>query len=60
MQTPDTSPAVTAAAQWLADQKEPPALAVPILKKKFGLTALEACQAIKLANDFRICRRAFG
>lgn len=54
------SPLITAAAQWLADQKEPPALAVPTLKAKFSLTALEACEAIKLAQSFRLARRAFG
>lgn len=60
MRNPDTSPEVITAAQWLADEKEPPAVAVPVLKEKFGLTAVEACDAIRLARDFRICRRAFG
>lgn len=51
---------VTVAAQWLADQKEPPSGAVPILKAKFGLSALEACEACALAQQFRTVRRAFG
>jgi hypothetical protein len=54
------TPKVINAAHWLADEKEPPTLAVPILKKRFGLTALEACEAIRLAQNFRTLRRAFG
>lgn len=60
MKSPSENSAVVSAAQWLADQKEPPAMAVPVIREKFGLSALEACDAIKLAQDFRICRRAFG
>jgi hypothetical protein len=60
MRSPDASPHVIAAAQWLAEQKEPPAMAVPTLKAQFGLSALEACEAIRLAQNFRIVRRAFG
>jgi hypothetical protein len=45
---------------WLADQANPPRLAVPALKQRFGLTALEACQAIAMAARFRTLRRAFG
>lgn len=54
---PDT-PKTVAAAQWLAEQKEPPERAVPALKQKFGLSALEACRACRLAHDFRSERRA--
>ncbi|RVE97204.1 hypothetical protein CN172_26505 [Sinorhizobium meliloti] len=54
--SPDT-PATVAAAQWLADQKEPPERAVPTLKQKFGLSALEACRACRLAQEFRSERR---
>lgn len=54
------SPDVLCAAQWLADQHEPPKLAVPALKERFGLSTLEACKACTLANRFRIARRAFG
>lgn len=60
MRNPDSSPSVIAAAQWLADEREPPRIAVPVLKDKFGLTALEACEAIRLAQNYRMLRRAFG
>lgn len=33
------SAAVEEAAIWLADQKEPPRLAVPVLRSQFGLSA---------------------
>lgn len=52
--------AVIVAAQWLADQREAPRLAVPELRARFGLTALEACEAIAKAQNFRICRKAFA
>lgn len=55
-----SSPAVVASAQWLADQKEPPTPALPVLREKFSLSALEACEAIRLAQDFRTLRRVFG
>ncbi|WP_412063752.1 hypothetical protein [Rhizobium sp. SYY.PMSO] len=51
---------VTLAAQWLADQREAPARAVPELRQRFGLSAVEACEAIATANRFRIYRRAHG
>ena len=51
---------VIVAAQWLAEQKEPPAQAVPTLKERFGLSALEACDACHLAYKFRLVRKAFG
>jgi hypothetical protein len=60
MREPHSDPLVIKAAQWLAEQKEPPVLAVPTLKKEFGITAVQACEAIRLAQDFRIVRRAFG
>ncbi|MCV3734991.1 hypothetical protein OCK02_02150 [Rhizobium sp. TRM96647] len=56
----EASPQVQTAAMWLADQAEPPRLAVPVLKERFGLSALEACQAIAIAERFRTLRRAFG
>jgi len=52
--------AVVVAAQWLADQQEPPPRVVPILRERFGLSALEACEACKLAQTYRTMRRAFG
>ncbi|MBB3747447.1 hypothetical protein FHX10_007004 [Rhizobium sp. BK591] len=54
------NPRVIAAAQWLADQKEPPARVVPTLRAMFSLNALEAAQACGLAQKFRTLRRAFG
>lgn len=51
---------VIAAAQWLADQKEPPARVVPTIRAMFSLSALEAAQACGLAQKFRTLRRAFG
>lgn len=60
MRSSNNPPSVIAAAQWLADEKEPPRIAVPVLREKFGLTALEACEAIRLAQNYRIVRRAFG
>lgn len=60
MREPHSNPQVVVAAQWLADQKEPPPQAVPTLKEHFGLSALEACEACKLAQNFRIVRKAFG
>lgn len=44
---------IDAAARWLAQQSEPPRAAVPELKKRFGLSAVQACEAIKLADEHR-------
>lgn len=60
MREPHDNPKVTSAAQWLAEQQEPPPQAVPTLKDRFGLSALEACEACKLAHDFRLARKVFG
>lgn len=54
------NPNVVAAAQWLADQKEPPARAVPIIRERFSLSTKEACDACALAQKYRTVRRAFG
>lgn len=58
--TPEHSEAVLVAARWLADQTPPPPRAVPALKGRFNLSALEACQAIAMADRFRALRRAHG
>ena len=55
-----TSDPVTAAAMWLADQKETPQQVIHLLREKFGITAAQAAQACTLANKFRTYRRAFG
>jgi hypothetical protein len=54
------------AAQWLAD-RQPGAAAdtrltpfLPTVKARFGLTDADAAEAILLAGNFSICRRAFG
>lgn len=47
------SAVVAEAASWLADQKKPPRAAVPALKQRFGLSAVQACEAIKLASIAR-------
>ncbi len=54
------SAAVEQAAIWFAEQKEPPRPAVPALRDRFGLTTLEATEALAMAQQFRIVRRAFG
>lgn len=54
------SPAVEQAAIWLADLREPPHPVVPALKERFGLSAVEACEAIAWADRMRIYRKAHG
>jgi len=54
------NPGVIAAAQWLADQKEPPERVVPTIRAMFSLSALEAAQACGLSQKYRTFRRAFG
>lgn len=54
------SEAVEHAAMWLADQNPPPHPTVPALKERFGLTALEACEASALSVKYRTNRKAFG
>lgn len=44
---------VRAAATWLSEQDPVPAHVVNVLKTKFDLKALQACEACKLAQDFR-------
>lgn len=54
------SESVVLAAQWLSDQNPPPNPAVPVLRSQFSLSAVEACEAIAMAQRFRTCRKAFG
>jgi hypothetical protein len=56
----ERSAAIEQAAIWFADQKEPPRPAVPALRERFGLSMLEATEALAMAQRFRINRRAFG
>lgn len=51
---------VTAAAMWLSEQKTPPAPVIPILREKFPLSLVQACEACRRADDMRIRRRAFA
>lgn len=44
---------VRAAARWLSNQNPVPPHVVNVLKTKFDLKALQACEACKLASDFR-------
>jgi len=55
--TPDNE-SIVLAAQWLADQAQSPRPIVPALKNRFGLSAVEACEAAAMADRFRIYRRA--
>lgn len=50
---PSQNDVVAQAARWLAEQVEPPRAAVPELKKRFGLSAVQACDAIALAARLR-------
>jgi hypothetical protein len=51
--------AVTAAAQWIADQ-EPRQDVIPQIKTRFGLTSLQASEACALASKMRVYRKAHG
>lgn len=44
---------VRAAAIWLSEQDPVPPHVVTVLKAKFELKALQACEACKLAQDYR-------
>lgn len=47
------SAVVEHAAQWLIGQQQPPRPIVPELRKRFDLTALEACEVAALAQRLR-------
>jgi hypothetical protein len=51
---------VERAAMWLADQQEVPQQVIHLLREKFGITAVQAAQALTLARQYRVNRRAFG
>ena len=50
---PDTSSAIQDAAAWFAAADPKPRPAVPELRRRFGLTANEACEAVRLAQARR-------
>ena len=54
------SAAVENAAMWLSEQNPAPHPVVPILRSRFELTAVQACEACAIANQFRTNRKAFG
>lgn len=47
---------ITEAARWLRSQTVPPRLAVPALKERFGLSAVQACEAIAAARGLPVRR----
>lgn len=44
---------VRAAARWLSQQEPTPPHVVSVIKSKFELSALQVCEACKLAQDYR-------
>ncbi|MEH6718858.1 MAG: hypothetical protein V7704_08265 [Aurantimonas endophytica] len=44
------SEAIDAAAEWLASQPVAPSPIIPIMRARFGLTVVEACQACREAG----------
>ncbi|AWM23425.1 hypothetical protein ABIA14_003041 [Sinorhizobium fredii] len=44
---------VRAAARWLSEQSPVPAHVINFIKTKFELSALQACEACKLAQEYR-------
>jgi len=54
------SESVVQAAQWLAEQNPAPQPIIPHIRNRFGLSALEACEAAALSNRYRIFRKAHG
>lgn len=51
---------IEAAALWLSEQSETPQQVIHLLREKFGITAVQAAQALTLAKRYKINRRAFG
>jgi F420-0:gamma-glutamyl ligase len=45
---------VAAAARWLSEQSEMPVHVVRTTKEKFQLSALQTCQALKMASECRM------
>lgn len=54
------NPVVVRAAQWLADQDNPPQPIVVELQHRFGLAHTHACEVHELAGRMLMLRRAFG
>lgn len=49
----ESTAAIDEAARWLALQPQAPSPVIPALRSRFGLSALEACTAIKEASLMR-------
>ncbi|APO74586.1 hypothetical protein AM571_CH01765 [Rhizobium etli 8C-3] len=56
----ENNDSVMQAAQWLADEKDPPRPIIPALRSRFSLSTLEATEACAMAQRFRVNRKAFG
>lgn len=56
----ESSAIVEVAARWLSEQQPAPQPALPVIREKFGLTPLQGCEALALAQQNRTNRRAFG
>jgi hypothetical protein len=48
------------AAIWVSEQNEIPQQVIHLLREKFGITAVQAAQALTLARQYKTNRRAFG
>lgn len=55
-----TAATVEQAAAWLSEQYPAPQPALPVIRERFNLTALQGCEVLALAQKYRTKRRAFG
>ncbi|WP_083591204.1 hypothetical protein [Aurantimonas sp. 22II-16-19i] len=46
----ESSASIDEAAAWLASERNPPSPIIPALRRRFGLSPTEACQALREAN----------
>jgi len=49
----ESTAAIDEAAAWLASEDHPPSPIIPALRRRFGLSAVEACTAITEAASLR-------
>lgn len=52
----DTQPVIDQAARWLRSNPVPRNLEVKVLRERFGLSAIAACQVIALARNLPVRR----
>lgn len=57
---PQHSENVVQAATWLVNQNPAPQPIIPHIRERFGLSALEACEAAALSNKYRKLRHTCG